>query len=81
MFINHLRQMMNRYDAFAAAYPALEGDYNEVLLLLARVTEQIQLHANTGSMNIALEQMAASDQVVIYLDDASDILGRLIDSI
>lgn len=81
MFSRDLAQMTNRHDVFATAYPALIGDYEAIMRLLASVLEQIQLHANTGPMDIRLDQMVAWETVATYLDDASDILGRLIDSI
>lgn len=81
MFTRDHAQLANLHDDFATAYPALIGDYEEIMRLLASVIEQIQLHANTGPMDIRLQDMPACDTVVAYLDDVSEILGHLIDRI
>jgi hypothetical protein len=59
----------------------LIGGYEEIMRLMACALEQIQLHANTGPMDIQLDQMVGWEPVVTYLDDASDILRRLINTI
>jgi len=81
MLTRDLALLTIRHDFFATGYPALRGDYEEIMRLLACALEQIQLHANTGPMDIRLDQMVGWEPVVTYLDDASDILRRLINNI
>lgn len=81
MLSRDLALLTLRHDVFAANHPALIGDYEEIMRLMACALEQIQLHANTGPMDIQLDQMVGWEPVVTYLDDASDILRRLINTI
>jgi hypothetical protein len=81
MLTSDLALFTLRHDVFATEYPALIGGYEEIMRLMACALEQIQLHANTGPMDIQLDQMVGWEPVVTSLDDASDILRRLINTI